>query len=103
MTPPSIAVHTIDEDAFVARFKPVPNHFDPDCGFDLGSGGCLFAATGVEYRHVLAQDPRTVWTLVEADGLLYIESGLHFANRLGYLVTRVPVEPNTAYSVPLDA
>jgi len=102
MTPPTITVHTLDEDTFLVRFEPVTNHFDPNCGFDLGSGGCLFASTGVEYQYVLAQDPRTVWTLIDADGCLYIESGLHFVNRLGYLVTRVRVEPKTAYSVPLD-
>lgn len=102
MTPLSIAVHSIDEDTFIARFEPLPNHLDPHCGFDLGGGGCLFASTGVEYQHVLAQDPRTVWTLIEADGRLYIESGIHIVNSLGYLVTRVPFRPNTAYSVPLD-
>lgn len=92
----------IDEDTFVERFGPLPNHLDANCGFDLGSGGCLFAATGREYAHVREQDPHTVWTLIEADGLLYIDSGLYFVNRLGYIVTRVPVEPRAVYSVPLD-
>jgi hypothetical protein len=102
MTTSDFALITLDEDTFIARFGLVPNHLDPNCGFDLGNGGCLFAPTGAEYRHVKAQDPRTVWTLIEADGLLFIESGLHIVNRLGYLVTRVPAPPNTAYSVPLD-
>jgi hypothetical protein len=102
MTTANIALITLDEDTFVARFEPMPNHLDADCGFDLGGGGCLFAVTGPEYRHVRAQDPRTVWTLIEADGCLYIESGLHIVNRLGYLVTRVPIEPGTVYSVPLE-
>jgi hypothetical protein len=98
----NIALYMIDEDTFLARFAPLPNHLDPNSGFDLGSGGCLFAVTGPEYRYVRDQDPRVVWTLIEADGRLFIESGLHFVNRLGYLVTGVAVEPNTAYSVPLD-
>lgn len=102
MTTASIALITLDEDTFIARFEPMPNHLDADCGFDLGGGGCLFAVTGDEYRHVRSQDPRTVWTLIEADGCLYIESGLLIVNRLGYLVARVPVPPNTAYSVPLE-
>jgi hypothetical protein len=33
-----------------------------------------------------------VWTLIEADGVLYAESGLHFVNRLGYFVTETPVQ-----------
>jgi hypothetical protein len=102
MTASMQAVYTLDEDTFLSRFEPVPNHLDANCGFDLGHGGCLFAVTGPEYRHVREQDLLTVWTLIEADGQLFIESGLHFVNRLGYLVTRIPVEPNAAYSVPLD-
>lgn len=97
-----IAVYTLDEDTFFARFEPMRNHLDAQCGFDLGGGGCLFAVTGAEYRYVRAQDPRTVWTLIEAEGRLFIESGLHIVNRLGYLVTRVAFEPHAAYSVPLD-
>lgn len=103
MTTPMHAVYTLDEDIFLARFEPVPNHIDAHCGFDLGQGGCLFAVTGPEYRHVREQDPLAVWTLIEADGQLFIESGLHFVNRLGYLVTRVPIEPNVSYSVSLEA
>lgn len=102
MNPQACTIVKLDEDAFIERFRPVPNDFDIDGGFDLGEGGCLFAATGKELRHVLAQDPRAVWTLVEADDLLYIESGIHFVNRLGYLVTEVPCEEGTAYTVALD-
>ena len=102
MTPQACTIVMLDEDAFVERFRPVPNDFDIDCGFDLGQGGCLFATTGKELRHVLAQDPRAVWTLVEADDRLFIESGLHIVNRLGYLVTEEPVDEDIAYTVALD-
>lgn len=102
MNTPAIALCTLDEDTFFARFEPVRNHLDAQCGFDLGGGGCLFAVTGPEYRYVCEQDPLTVWTLIEADGQLYIESGLHIVNRLGHLVTREAFEPHAAYSVPLD-
>ena len=103
MNPPVWTFRTIDEDRFIERFGPQPNHFEPNSGFDLGQGSCLFASTGEEYRYVLAQDRRTVWTLVEGDeGQMTIESGMHFVNRLGYIMTAKPVEDHVTYSVTLD-
>lgn len=79
----------LDEAAFFKQFAPRPNHLDKTASVDFGEGGCLFSAAGKELRHVLAQPPRTLWTLIEGDdGRLRIESGLHLVNRLGYLVTR---------------
>ena len=102
MSPQAPILMTLGEDEFIKRFRPMPNHLDPDCGFALETGGCLFATRGVEFSHVLAQDARTIWTLVEEDGRLFIESGLHFVNRLGYLVTAEPIKAHAAYTVPLD-
>lgn len=103
MTAISIKCVALDEDTFIDQFRPKPNHLDRMASFDLGQGGCLFACAGKEWRHVLAQNPRTIWTLIEGDnGALVIESGLHLVNRLGYLVTEAPVEAGTAYSVVLD-
>lgn len=94
---------TLDEDSFIDQFRPKPNHLDLMASFDLGQGGCLFACAGKEWRYVLAQNPRTIWTLIEGDnGTLAIESGLHLVNRLGYLVTDTPIKAGTAYTVVLD-
>ena len=30
------------------------------------------------------------WTLVDVDGRLYLVPGIHYVNRMGYVVTRVP-------------
>ena len=39
------------------------------------------------------QDPDCIWTLMtDDDGLLCLASGYHFVNRLGYLISTVPVE-----------
>ena len=52
---------------------------------------------------MLAQKPNTIWTVVEGDdGQLVIESGLHFVNRFGYLVTDVPREDGVTYTVTLE-
>lgn len=93
----------LDEDTFITRFGPKPNHLDLSAGFDWGDGGCLFNVTGKEFKHVLAQNPKTIWTVLEGDeGQLFIDSGLHIVNRLGYIVTSNPVEDSAGYSVRLD-
>ena len=93
---------TIAQDTFIERFGPKPNHLDLTAGFDFGNGGCLFALAGKELRHVMAQKPRTIWTVIEGDECLVIESGMHFVNRLGFLVTSVPFEARVTYTVTLD-
>ena len=98
-----VTTHTIDEDSFIERFGPRPNHLDLQAGCDFGDGGCLFSAAGKEFKYVLAQNPQCIWTLIEGDeGQLVIESGMHLVNRLGYLVTSTPVGARETYTVLLD-
>ena len=98
-----VTTRMIDENLFIERFDPKPNHLDLTGGFDFGDGCCLFTATGKAFKYVLAQNPRTIWTVVEGDeGQLVIESGLHLVNRLGYLVTANPIEETVTYTVLLD-
>lgn len=93
---------TIDEDTFIGRFGPKSNHLDFTAGMDFGDGGCLFSAAHKDFKYVLAQNPKTIWTVIEGDEGLAIESGLHIVNRLGYLVTTNPVEDRVTYTVSLD-
>ena len=102
MNPQAWTFRSIDEDTFIERFGPKPNHLEFDCGFDFGDGSCLFSAAGKSFKHVLAQHPQTIWTVIEGDEGLAIESGLHIVNRLGYLVTANPVEDRVTYTVTLD-
>lgn len=100
---PCFELRRIDEDTFIEKFRPQRNLLDLTASVDFGDGGCLYSAAGKEFRHILAQDPRTLWTLVGGDdGSLFIESGLHIVNRLGYLVTDRPFEDGVAYSVALE-
>jgi hypothetical protein len=89
---------SLTEDDFLARFKPVPNHIDPSRGFD----GCMFETFGEELAYVQGQDRNFVWTILDCDGQLLIESGFHFVNRLGYLIATVPTEPDHTYSVACE-
>ena len=82
----------ISEDEFDARFPLLSNHLNPNASWGSGKeGGCLFETYGEELEFVRRQDPRTVWTLVDGDGDQYLVSGFHFVNRIGYLVSTVPL------------
>jgi hypothetical protein len=95
MTTYTDAHHALSEDEFFVRFRPVRNHIDPNAGFD----GCLFETFGEELAHVQTQVRTFVWTILDCDGELVIESGFHFVNRIGYLIATVPTEPGHTYTV----
>ena len=89
----------IKEDAFYGGYNPQINHIlrketdeeveDTDlCSF----GGTMYETYGPEEEYIrqMAQDEKTkkrVWTVVDADGELYIIAGFHFVNRMGYIIT----------------
>lgn len=89
------------EDEFDARYPLVTNHINPSATWAFGDGpGCLFETSGPEFEFVRRYDPRKVWTLIDGeDGDMYVTSGLHFVNRVGYLLSREPVPDNTAIQV----
>jgi hypothetical protein len=83
----------LSEDEFDTLYTLVPNHLNPSAGWALGEGrGCLFETCGDELDFVRRQDPRTIWTLLDGDdGDLYLASGYHLVNRIGYLISTMPV------------
>jgi hypothetical protein len=83
-----------DQDTFFERHRPIVNHIDSNASFDFGFGGCLFETFGEELVFVRLQDPACVWTVVDTDGVLTIESGFHCVNRVGYFVSETPMLPN---------
>ena len=93
----------LTEDEFDDRFPLVPNHINPSAGWAIGEGGgCLFETFGEEFAFIRRQDPLKVWTLVDGDdGDMYVVNGLHFVNRVGYLLSTVPVPENVAIQVHL--
>lgn len=93
----------LTEDEFDDQFSLVPNHINPSAGWAVGdSGGCLFETFGEEFAFVRRHDPRKVWTLVDGDdGDMYVISGCHFVNRIGYLISRDPVPDNATIQVHL--
>jgi hypothetical protein len=94
----------LSEDEFDRHYPLLVNHLDPHATWAFGDGpGCLFGLSPPEIQFVRAQDPRTVWTLVDDDsGGTTLISGLHFVNRIGYLVSTVPLPASHFIEVHLE-
>jgi len=91
----------LSEDEFDERYPLLSNHLNRDAGWVYGDGpGCLFETYGEEVEFVRSQDPRTVWTFVDGDdGDQYVISGFHVVNRIGYLISTMPVPKGTSIEV----
>jgi hypothetical protein len=91
----------LTEEEFDEQYPLVENHLDPHASWTFGDGrGCLFGTRSEEFAFVRSQDPRTIWTLVDTDtDDQVVLSGLHFVNRVGYLVSKVPVSDGTTIEV----
>lgn len=91
----------LTEDEFDDQFPLVANHLNPNASWGFGdTGGCLFETYGPELEFVRQQDPSHVWTLIDGDdGDLYVVSGYHRVNRIGYLISSVPLPPGTFIEV----
>ncbi len=97
-TPSETAHHVITDARFRERFAPLKNHLNPHAPFD----GCMFETFGAELEYIRTQDPALVWTVIDCDGSMTIESGCHFVNRLGYLVASRPRPDTSTYAVEDD-
>lgn len=77
-------IEDLTSSEFDEQFKLVPNHIVP-------SRGDMFETFGEELDFVRSTDPFRICTLVEGDdGDLYIVSGYHLVNRLGYFILEEP-------------
>lgn len=72
-------------DEFAGTYTPVKN---PASQAEDQPINCMFETFGGELEFVRLQEPERIWTLVEEDGVQWIVAGFHFANRLGYFVTK---------------
>lgn len=83
----------ITEDEFDSTYPLRTNHLNPHASWAyVDERGCLFETYGEELAFVREQSPHTIWTLVDGDdGDQYLLSGFHFVNRIGYLLSTLPV------------
>lgn len=96
-------------DDWCQRFKPVINHIDPFLSSFAFSGdeeyGIMFETFGDELKHVAETaraKPNTVWTYVDGEGGTYIINGMHFVNRIGYFITKLPADADYEIVVSKD-
>ncbi|MGE0204163.1 MAG: hypothetical protein AB7E70_10545 [Hyphomicrobiaceae bacterium] len=96
MTDTTVPTHIqLSDQTFWDRFKPIKNHLAPAAPFD----DCMLETYGRELDFVQTQSELLVWTVIDCEGEIFIESGARFVNRLGYLIASVPREAHEHFSV----
>jgi len=89
----------LDFEGWVEEYEPIP--FKDLENEDFEFTNHMLETYGDEERCVFfmyAFFPDHVWTYYDGD---FIGDGLHFVNRLGYLITKKPVEQNSYYEINL--
>lgn len=68
---------------------------------DLASfGGIMYETYGEELEYVKSQPKDKIWTIIDDEDNLYIISGFHLVNRLGYVITKNSFNSkNETYSI----
>lgn len=95
-TPPAPA---LSYDDWLDAYRPIRNSLRPAAPFD----GLMFETFGLELDAVAAADPACVWTIVDGeDESLWLLSGCHFVNRLGYFITERPWSGIKQLEIRLD-
>jgi len=95
----------LSEDKFDDQYPLLRNHLNPNASWSYNDGpGCLFETYGEELEFVRGQDPSYVWTILDGDDDgQYLASGFHFVNRIGYLISTVPVPPEVEIEVRIPS
>ena len=66
-----------DFDAFCKKYNPALN---------ITSETYLFATFGVELEAIRSLDEKVVWTVIEAEGNLYLIPGKRYVDRFAYII-----------------
>ncbi|KYO54157.1 hypothetical protein PJ900_12310 [Tistrella mobilis] len=84
---PASPTPAVTYDDWLAAYRPVRNSIRGEAPFD----GCMFETFGPEWEAVRAADPACIWTLVDGDDDdMYVLSGCHLVDCLGYFITERP-------------
>lgn len=77
------AVRPTNYDDFVDRLKPIQNPYREEFN------GLLWETFGPDLeivRETFARRPQCVWTIIDAEGTTVFTNGMHYVNRLGYIL-----------------
>lgn len=68
---------------------------------DLASfGGIMYETYGEELEYVKSQPKDKIWTIIDDEDNLYIISGFHLVNRIGYVISQNSFKSkNETYSI----
>lgn len=92
-------------ETWCVKYEPIPNLLGDNPSLDDGNGGVMFETYGGEVafvKGVTITNPRNVWTYIDgSDGQPLIINGWHLVNRIGYLITAIPAEPETFYEISM--
>jgi len=92
---------SLTEKQFDEQFTLVENHLDDNASW----GGAMFETYGEEldYVRMKAERSNNVWTIIEGDDdSMFIVNGIHFVNRIGYLITREEWTVETEVEIEID-
>jgi hypothetical protein len=64
-------------------YRPIQNPHDDNASHE----GRMFETHGIDYQFIKAHPNHAVWTLIDEGDLMWIVSGCHFVNRMGYFIT----------------
>lgn len=75
---------------WIEQYKPItpPGEFRSYDGLMLETYGLDADTVQTQQKHY----PKTVWTLLEEDGAMWIGAGFHWVNRMGHFITEVPFD-----------
>lgn len=88
---------TLTQDEFDGLIPLEKNHFLGLTDEQLESqsfNGCMFETHGKEFEYVKSKAPenKVITILTDDDGEICFGSGLHYVNRIGYLIAKNPLE-----------
>ena len=84
----------ITDDIWMDEYKPIYNNNDINEGLkDFHPNVIKDNEADSEMLYQACRENR-VWTLIDADGHLYIVSGFHYVNRLDVYITEIAYNPN---------
>lgn len=70
-----------DYDIFVDRFDPQ---------YNIAGDSFLLETYNDDWERVKSTDPYYVWTLVDCGGRLYLIPGMHWVDRMNYVICNNP-------------
>jgi hypothetical protein len=67
------------------QYRPIQNPYDNNASHD----GRMFETNWLDHKFIKKHPNAVIWTLIDEGDLMWIVSGCHYINRIGYFITEV--------------